>query len=128
MAAVALGATVIEKHLVLDRSRQGPDTEISVTPAELAQLRGSLDKIARQLGDGVKVPRPGELEVTQIARRSLFAASDIKKGELITPDLLTCHRPGTGIPASQYSEVMGQRAAQDIEADEMILWDMLEGA
>ncbi len=127
LAAVALGATVIEKHFVLDRSREGPDVALSATPGELTQLRRSIDAITLELGDGVKVPRPGELEVAQIARRSLFTVSDIKKGEVITPDLLTCHRPGTGIPASQYSEVVGHRATRDIPADEMLLWEMLEG-
>lgn len=127
LAAVALGATVIEKHFVLDRSRKGPDVKLSATPEELAELRHGVDKIYQELGDGNKVPRPGEMEVAQIARRSLFAARDIKKGEALTPDLLTCHRPGSGIPASQYSEVVGYRVIQDVPAGEMLLWEMLEG-
>jgi len=127
MAAVALGATVIEKHLVLDRSRKGPDAALSATPEELAELRKGIDMIYQELGDGNKIPRPGELEVAQVARRSLFTTRDLKKGEVLTPDLLTCHRPGSGIPASQYTEVVGHRVVRDIPSGEMLLWEMLEG-
>lgn len=127
LAAVALGATVIEKHLVLDRSRKGPDVALSATPEELAELRKGVDLIYQELGDGNKIPRLGELEVAQVARRSLFTTRDISKGEVLTPDLLTCHRPGSGIPASQYSEVVGHRVIRDLQAGEMLLWEMLEG-
>ncbi|MCD6282603.1 N-acetylneuraminate synthase family protein [bacterium] len=127
LAAVALGATVIEKHFVLDRSRKGPDVELSATPEEFTELRSGIDRIYEELGDGNKIPRPGEIEVAQIARRSLFTAHDVKKGEVLTPDLLTCHRPGSGIPASQYTEIVGHRVIRDVPAGEMLLWDMLEG-
>jgi N,N'-diacetyllegionaminate synthase len=107
MAAVALGAIVIEKHFTLDKSQPGPDIALSASPEELAMLRKGIDFIFVALGDGRKIPQEGEEEMAMLARRSVFTTRAIEKGELITPDLLTVHRPGT-------------------EGD-MLHWEMLEG-
>lgn len=125
--AVALGATIIEKHFALKRYRDSPDREVAANLRGLIALRRGIDIISQALGDGRKVPQAGEIEVAEIARRSVFSAHALKKGELLTPDLLTCHCPGTGIPASQFGEIIGHRLKLDLPADEMLQWDMLEG-
>jgi N,N'-diacetyllegionaminate synthase len=127
MAAVALGAIVIEKHFTLDKSQPGPDIALSASPEELAMLRKGIDFISVALGDGRKIPQEGEEEMAMLARRSVFTTRAIEKGELITPDLLTVHRPGTGIPASQINEVVGHRLKVDIAEGDMLHWEMLEG-
>jgi N,N'-diacetyllegionaminate synthase len=127
LAAVALGAVVVEKHFTLDKAQPGPDIALSASPEELAALRKGIDFIAAALGDGKKIPQAGEEEMSMLARRSVFTTRAIEKGELITPDLLAVHRPGTGIPASQIGEVVGHRLKNDVAADDMLRWEMLEG-
>jgi N,N'-diacetyllegionaminate synthase len=127
IAAVALGAVVVEKHFTLDKSQPGPDIALSCNPEELASLRKSIDLVNLALGDGRKIPQKGEDEAALAARRSIFTTCLIKKGEIITPDFLALHRPGTGISACQFCEVVGHRARIDIEPGEMLRWEMLEG-
>jgi N,N'-diacetyllegionaminate synthase len=126
-AAVALGATVIEKHFTLDKQQLGPDIVSSADPAEMATLRRGLDIISLALGDGRKIPQVCEDEMALTARRSIFTTKALYKGDLLTPDLLTTLRPGTGIPASQIFDVVGHKLSADVSAGEMLKWDMLEG-
>jgi N,N'-diacetyllegionaminate synthase len=126
IAAVVLGATVLEKHFTLERSGEGPDIALSATPEELRALRQSIDLVSQQLGDGNKIPQEGEAEMAELARRSLFVNRPMKKGEMLTADVIGVHRPGTGIPAGAFCEVVGRKLAADLAADEMLQWEMLE--
>ncbi len=120
IAAVALGATVIEKHFTLDRSLPGPDHRASLEPAALKAMVAGIRNIERALGDGIKRPSPSELKNKPIARKSLVAACDIKAGEAFSPENLTAKRPGTGVSPMLWDEVMGRRAPRDFCADELI--------
>ncbi len=120
IAAVALGATVIEKHFTLDRSLPGPDHRASLEPAELKAMVAGIRNIERALGDGIKRPSPSELKNKPIARKSLVAACNIKAGEVFSPENLTAKRPGTGVSPMLWDEVMGRRAPRDFCADELI--------
>jgi N,N'-diacetyllegionaminate synthase len=126
-AAVALGATVVEKHFTLDKKQQGPDIVSSADPTEMAALRRGLDIISLALGDGRKIPQACEDGMALAARRSIFTTKALHKGDLLTPDLLTTLRPGTGIPASQIFDVVGHKLRADVSAGEMLKWEMLEG-
>jgi N,N'-diacetyllegionaminate synthase len=120
IAAVALGATVIEKHFTLDRSLPGPDHRASLEPGELKAMVAGIRNIERALGDGIKRPSPSELKNKPIARKSLVAVRDIKAGELFSLDNLTAKRPGTGISPMKWDEVIGRAAARDFSEDELI--------
>jgi N,N'-diacetyllegionaminate synthase len=120
IAAVALGATVIEKHFTLDRSLPGPDHRASLEPGELKAMVAGIRNIERALGDGIKRPSPSELKNKPIARKSLVAVRDIKAGELFSLDNLTAKRPGTGISPMKWDEVIGRTAARDFNEDELI--------
>lgn len=120
IAAVALGATVIEKHFTLDRSLPGPDHRASLEPDELKAMVAGIRNIEWALGDGIKRPSPSELKNKPIARKSLVAVRDIKAGELFSPDNLTAKRPGTGISPMKWDEVIGRTAARDFSEDELI--------
>lgn len=120
IAAVALGATVIEKHFTLDRSLPGPDHRASLEPDELKAMVQGIRNIEKALGDGIKRPSPSELKNKPIARKSLVAARPIKAGEAFTEDNLIAKRPGTGISPMQWDEVIGRTAPRDFSEDELI--------
>jgi N,N'-diacetyllegionaminate synthase len=120
LAAVALGATVIEKHFTLDRNMPGPDHQASLEPHELKALVDGVRNIERALGNGVKRASPSELKNRAIARKSLVAARAIGAGEMFSTDNLTTKRPGTGISPMRWDEVIGQRARRDFQQDELI--------
>lgn len=120
MAAVALGATVIEKHFTLDRSLPGPDHLASLEPAELAAMVSGIRHVEEALGDGIKRPTPSELRNRPIARKSIVAARDIRAGEVYSAENLAVKRPGTGISPMRWDEVLGQVARRDYAADELI--------
>ena len=120
IAAVALGATVIEKHLTLDRNWPGPDHKASLEPDEFAVMVRAIRNIEQAMGDGIKRPSPSESKNKSIARKSLVAARSIKAGEQFTPENLTAKRPGTGVSPMRWDEVMGRTATGDYGADEMI--------
>jgi len=122
IAAVALGATVIEKHFTLDRSLPGPDHRASLEPSELKAMVYAIRSIEESLGDGIKKPSPSELNNKLIARKSIVAARDIRKGEPFTEENLTVKRPGTGISPMRWDEVIGQKAGRDYNIDELISW------
>ena len=120
IAAVALGATVIEKHLTLDRNWPGPDHKASLEPDEFAVMVRAIRNIEQAMGDGIKRPSPSESKNKSIARKSLVAARSIKAGERFTPENLTAKRPGTGVSPMRWDKAMGRIATRDYGADEMI--------
>ncbi|WP_297791914.1 N-acetylneuraminate synthase [uncultured Marinobacter sp.] len=120
IAAVALGATVIEKHFTLDRNLPGPDHRASLEPDELKAMVQGIRNIEKALGDGIKRPSPSELKNKPIARKSLVAARPIRVGERFSEDNLMAKRPGTGISPMQWDDVIGRTAPRDFSEDELI--------
>lgn len=120
VAAVALGATVIEKHFTLDRELPGPDHRASLEPQELKAMVDAIRNIERALGDGIKRTTLSELKNKGIARKSLVASRPIRAGERFNADNVTSKRPGTGISPMRWDEVMGRPAPRDFAADELI--------
>jgi N,N'-diacetyllegionaminate synthase len=120
IAAVALGATVIEKHLTLDRNLPGPDHKASLEPAEFGAMVRSIRNIEQAMGDGIKRPSLSEIKNKPIARKSLVAAKPIRVGERYTAENLTVKRPGTGISPIRWDEVVGRVASRDFAVDELI--------
>ena len=125
LAAVALGAVVIEKHLTLDRHLPGPDHSASLEPDEFLRMVQGIRRVSAMLGDGVKVPLPEERDTARVARRSVVAAIDIAAGEVITARMLICRRPATGIAPRDMQRVMGQSARVSIAAGSVLQWDQL---
>lgn len=120
IAAVALGASVIEKHFTLDRNMEGPDHKASLEPDELKLMVSSIRNIEKSLGTGHKVISESERKNIAVARKSIVAACLIKKGELLTEDNLTVKRPGTGISPMRWNDVVGTFASRDYEEEELI--------
>lgn len=125
-AAVAMGATVIEKHFTLDKSLPGPDHGASLAPDELRAMIASIRDIELALGDGVKAPTASELPVRALVRRSVTAIRDIGKGASIGPDDVALMRPGTGIPPAELPQVYGRNTARAVVAGETIAWSDIE--
>lgn len=120
LAAVARGATVIEKHVTLDKQLPGPDHAASLEPAELEQLISGIREIELGLGTAEKRPSAAELENRRVARRSLVAARAIERGETFDATNLVCKRPGTGAPPIRYWDLIGTQAQRSYAADEVI--------
>lgn len=120
LAAVALGATVIEKHFTLDRNLPGPDHQASLEPHELKAMVDGIRNVERALGDGIKRASASELKNRAIARKSLVASRAIRAGEAFSADNLTAKRPGTGISPMRWDDVLGRQARRDFERDELI--------
>lgn len=120
IAAVALGATVIEKHFTLDRNMEGPDHKASLEPQELCAMVKAIRNIEQALGDGHKVISASEQKNIEIARKSIVAACFIRKGELLTEKNLTVKRPGNGISPMRWEEVIGTYANRDYLEEEII--------
>lgn len=120
IAAVALGAVVVEKHVTLDRQLPGPDHKASIEPEELAAMVEGIRNIERALGDGVKRPCRGEIENRVAARRSIVAARTIACGEVFTSENLTTKRPGSGISPMRWDDVVGRVAMRAFNVDEPI--------
>ena len=121
IAAVALGATVIEKHFTLDRNMEGPDHKASLEPDELKAMVSAIRNIEKAVGgDGTKHVSESEKKNIAIARKSIVAACDIKVGELFTEENLTVKRPGNGVSPMRWEEVLGQKAKRDFNEDEPI--------
>jgi N,N'-diacetyllegionaminate synthase len=122
VAAVALGAAILEKHLTLDRGLPGPDHRASLEPDEFAALVREIRVVEAALGDGQKRPMPSETTNRAIAaRRSVVAAVDIRAGTSIRAGMLDCARPGDGIPAAEFDSVVGRRATRAFRAGEKIV-------
>jgi N,N'-diacetyllegionaminate synthase len=120
VAAVALGACTIEKHITLDRNLPGPDHKASLEPHSFRTMVSAIRNIERALGDTVKQPSPSELRNRPIVRRSLVAAVAIKAGNMFTPENVVAKRPGTGLSPMRWDEVIGCVASRDYEADDFI--------
>lgn len=122
IAAAALGAVVIEKHLTLDRNMPGPDHAASMEPEEFADMVRAVRHVESALGDGVKRPTAREMAMRPVARRSIVAACPIRKGERFTEDKLSVKRPGKGISPMRWEELLGRPAGRDYDTDEVIEW------
>lgn len=122
IAAVAMGATVIEKHLTLDRSMEGPDHRASLEPDQFAAMVQGIRVIERAFGDGIKRPTASEKANLPIVRKSLVAARSIKAGEPFSADNLTAKRPGTGISPMHWDALIGRTATRAYDLNELIEW------
>ncbi len=120
IAAVALGASVIEKHFTLDKTMEGPDHKASLEPDELKAMVTAIRNIELALGSSIKQPSKSEIPNIEVARKSIVASSIIKKGEKLREDNLAIKRPGNGINPMKWDEVIGSIAKKDYEADELI--------
>ena len=120
IAAVAMGASVIEKHFTLDRGLPGPDHKASLEPAELDAMVTAIRNTELALGDGIKRVTSSELRNRSVARKSLVASRAIKAGDVFTPQNLVIKRPGTGISPMRGDEALGKKAQRDFVADELI--------
>jgi N,N'-diacetyllegionaminate synthase len=120
IAAVALGATVIEKHFTLDRNMEGPDHKASLEPNELKSMVDSIRHIEMTLGNGIKQPTESEKKNMVFARKSIIARKDIRKGELFGEDNLAVKRPGNGISPMKWFDVIGKVSPRDFKEDELI--------
>lgn len=126
IAAVALGASVIEKHLTLDRSLPGPDHRVSLEPGEFRAMVVGVRATERSLGTGEKRPVPRELEVARVARRSVVAAVEIPAGARIGAAMLALRRPATGLPPKAWETLLGRRAKRTIRAGEPITQECVD--
>ncbi len=120
LAAVALGACVIEKHFTLDKKMEGPDHKASLNPFEFKEMVEGIRKVEQILGNGIKQVSQSEKDNLLIVRKSIVAARPIRKGEIFTEENITVKRPGTGVNPMRWNEVLGMVAGQCYEVDEMI--------
>jgi N,N'-diacetyllegionaminate synthase len=124
LAAVALGATVIEKHLTLDKTLPGPDHRASLNPEEFAAMVRGIRLVESTLGDGCKRPSPEELDTAFVARKSLVSTRALTRGTILTEDAIAIRRPGTGLPPAMRSQLIGRRLSHDVQAGEVFSWEM----
>jgi N-acetylneuraminate synthase len=120
IAAVALGAEIIEKHFTLDNNLPGPDHKASLEPNELMEMVKAIRQVETAMGHARKIPTPSESKNRDIGRRSLVAAKSIQKSDIFTPDNLAIKRPGTGISPMLYWDYLGKRSDKDYSEDELI--------
>lgn len=125
IAAVAMGAKIIEKHFTIDNTFEGPDHKASLEPRELKQMIQSIRNIESALGDGVKKCRENEKNIRDVARKSIVASTIIKKGQVITIDQITYKRPGYGISPEFLNMIVGRTASYDISPDEIITFEKI---
>jgi len=126
VAAVALGACVIEKHFTLDKELPGPDHRASLSPDELKELVGAIRDVEKSLGDGMKIPTAEEEENKMVGRRSIVAKVDIPQGAIITEEMIVIKRPGTGLKPNCQGEIIGRTAKEAIKEDDLITWRALK--
>lgn len=120
IAAVALGAAVIEKHFTLDKALEGPDHKASLEPNELKAMVAAIRNIEKAMGDGIKRPSASEIDNRPIARKSIVAAKAIRAGEVFSEVNLTTKRPGIGLSPMLWDEILGRQAKRDFEVNELI--------
>lgn len=126
LAAVSTGASIIEKHVTLDRFMHGPDHHFALEPDDLKHMIEQIRDVEKAQGDGVKKPSAQEEEMLHKGRRSIIAKTNIKKGEKITKNMLIVKRPGYGIKPKFIDEIIGKKAVNDIKEDQWITWEDLE--
>lgn len=122
LAAVALGATVIEKHFTLDRNMEGPDHKASLEPPELASMVKAVRNVEAAFGDGIKKPSVSEMKNRDVVRKSIVALKEIKRGEPFTEENICVKRPGNGISPMEWDRMLGRAAPKDFKSDEMLIW------
>jgi N,N'-diacetyllegionaminate synthase len=120
IAAVAMGAKVIEKHFTLDCELPGPDHQASLDPAQLGEMVSAIRKIEKALGNGEKKPTASELKNRDVVRKSIVASEPIKKGQILSEKNVCVKRPGTGVSPTQWDRVIGSIAVRDFKEDELI--------
>lgn len=120
IAAVAMGAVVIEKHFTLDKTMEGPDHKASLEPHELKEMVDAIRMVERAMGDGIKQPAESEKKNIAIARKSIVATRNIAKGEVFSTENITTKRPGDGVSPMRWNEVLGQAAKRSFTEDELI--------
>lgn len=120
IAAVAMGAEIIEKHFTLNRNMDGPDHKASLEPHELKYMVDCIRNIEVALGDGIKRPNPSEVEISKVVLKSIVAKVPINKGETLTANNMTIKRAGSGIPAAHWDMIVGTKALHDYDIDEPI--------
>lgn len=120
IAAVAMGAEIIEKHFTLDRNMEGPDHKASLEPQELKYMVDCIRNIEVAFGDGIKRPNPSEVEISKVVLKSIVAKVPINKGETLTANNMTIKRAGSGIPAAHWDMIVGTKALRDYDIDEPI--------
>lgn len=120
IAAVAMGAEIIEKHFTLDRNMDGPDHKASLEPHELKYMVDCIRNIEVALGDGIKRPNPSEVEISKVVLKSIVAKVPINTGETLTANNMTIKRAGSGIPAAHWDMIVGTKALRDYDIDEPI--------
>jgi N,N'-diacetyllegionaminate synthase len=125
LAAAALGATVIEKHLTLDKTLPGPDHRASLEPNEFAAMVRGIRMVESALGDGCKRPSPEELDTASVARKSLVSTRALASGTILTEDVIAIRRPGTGLAPALRSQLIGRRLSRDVAAGEVFDWEMV---
>jgi N,N'-diacetyllegionaminate synthase len=123
VAAVALGAVLIEKHFTLDRNMEGPDHKASLEPGELKAMVSAIRNIEQSLGNGIKQPSPSEIKNKNIARKSIVAARDMQPGDIIRMEDLSVKRPGSGISPMLMPSLIGKKLKAGIKADELLNYD-----
>jgi N,N'-diacetyllegionaminate synthase len=126
VAAVAMGAEVVEKHFTLDRNMEGPDHKASLEPAELKAMVNAIRNIEVALGDGIKKPCESELKNIPIARKSIHFAVTLKQGTILCQEHLAMKRPGTGISPMDYEMVLGHKLLRDMDEDQILKWEDIE--
>lgn len=126
IAAVVLGASIIEKHFTLDKSMPGPDHKASLEPEELKQMVKAIREVEKAMGDGNKTPTEEEKQIQKIARRSIVASVDIPEGTIITKEMLAIKRPGTGLEPQYIDMVIGRKTRKSINANELVILEMIE--
>lgn len=120
LAAVALGATIIEKHFTLDCNLPGPDHKASLEPAELKAMVDGIRRIELALGNAEKKPSDTEMKNRLVARKSIVAKTSIKRGEILSEKNITTKRPGSGISPMKWKDIIGTKAIKDFQEDELI--------
>ncbi len=123
IAAVSLGATIIEKHITLDSNMPGPDHKASMEPKDFQDMVSAIRNIERGLGNGIKAPTSEELEMRTVARKSLVANKKIEKGEIFTQENLTVKRPGNGVSPMSINEVIGTKAVYSFEENDLLKYE-----
>lgn len=120
LAAVALGATIIEKHLTLDRNAEGPDHAASLEPADFTRMVSAIRNIEGAIGDGIKTPKDSEVRNIPVARKSVVAARPLRQGDVIGPDDITAKRPGSGRSPIEYWSLIGTAATRSYDTDDQL--------
>ena len=125
IAAVAMGAKVIEKHFTLDCDLPGPDHKASIEPKELRDMISAIHEVEIAMGNGIKKPTDEEIKISKIARRSIVSKTVIPEGTVITEDMLEVKRPGTGIPSKDLKKIVGRTAKENIKKDSVLRWNQI---